>query len=43
MDYLHGAYSQIQTAGTRVASKSRSAIVYIARPRCKPYPGAAKT
>lgn len=29
MDYLHGAYSQIQTAGTRVASKSRSAIVYI--------------
>ena len=28
-DYLHGAYGQIQTVGTRVAEESQSAIVYI--------------
>lgn len=28
-DYLHGAYSQIESVGTKVASKSRNAIVYV--------------
>ena len=28
-DYLHGAYGQIQAAGTRVADNSQGAIVYI--------------
>lgn len=28
-EYLHGAYGQIQTAGTKVAQNSRSAIVYV--------------
>lgn len=28
-DYIHGAYGEIQTAGTLVAAKSRSAIVYV--------------
>ena len=28
-NYLHGAYGQIQTAGTRVANNSQGAIVYI--------------
>lgn len=29
MDYLHGAYGEIQLAGTRVAAKSRGAIIYV--------------
>lgn len=28
-DYLHGAYGQIQAVGTKVAIKSRNAIVYV--------------
>ena len=28
-NYLHGAYGQIQTAGTKVAARARNAFVYV--------------
>ncbi len=41
-DYLHGAYGQIQAVGSRVSSKSQTAIVYIGTAPVHQVEGGAK-